>query len=283
MAVERLRGDGHVDGSHANGGGEPDAGAERERRLMALLREVVAEHGRLQAADLLGVNYKTVKRVLESGRLTPLVRDALERLQVTRDGQNGREGPERGGAPEQRAERLEGGLDALAGELRSGAHPPDAGADNAAASAAQVRPVATGRTGEPSAAEPAPAVAGVDPRPPIVVRRRFPDVVTAEPAGDDAEAYGAAWPLVEEWRWVREAHPHHGRGVRWLEAEARILALELAMLEEHGLTLPPESQPLRGFARRGQTGWRRAALNDARRALAWARVRRALTLGLWWA
>ena len=29
--------------------------------------------------------------------------------------------------------------------------------------------------------------------------------------------------------------------------------LVLAMLEEHGLTLPPERQPLRGFGRRGQT------------------------------
>ncbi|MCY4615168.1 MAG: hypothetical protein OXC71_02070 [Chloroflexi bacterium] len=105
--------------------------------------------------------------------------------------------------------------------------------------------------------------------------------MTVEPAGDDAEVYGAAWPLVEEWRWMREAHPEQGRGVRWLETEARILALELAMLDEHGLTLPPETQPLRGFARKGQTTWRRTALHDARRALAWARVRRVLTLGLW--
>ena len=43
--------------------------------------------------------------------------------------------------------------------------------------------------------------------------------------------------------------------------------LELAMLEERGLTLPPEKQPLRGFGRSGQTSWRRTALADARRAL----------------
>ena len=112
-------------------------------------------------------------------------------------------------------------------------------------------------------------------------RRPFPDVVTVELAADDAEVYGEAWPLIDEWRWMREAHPAHGSGVRWLETETRILALELAMLEEHGLTLPPETQPLRGFARNGQTTWRRTALHDVRRALAWARVRRVLTLGLW--
>ena len=48
--------------------------------------------------------------------------------------------------------------------------------------------------------------------------------------------------------------------------EERILKLELAMFEEHGLTLPPEKQPLRGFARNGQTNWRRAALYDTQRA-----------------
>ena len=60
---------------------------------------------------------------------------------------------------------------------------------------------------------------------------------------------------------------------------------EKAMLEEHWLTLPPETQPLRGFGRKGQTNWRRTALYDTklalrrRKLLRW--VRRALTLGLW--
>ena len=101
-----------------------------------------------------------------------------------------------------------------------------------------------------------------------------------------AEVYGEAWPLVEEWRWLQADHLDHGGGVRWLETEARILVLELTLLEEHGLTLPPETQPLRGFARKGQTGWRHSALHDTQRGLAWARrrrwVRRVLTFGLWW-
>ena len=67
--------------------------------------------------------------------------------------------------------------------------------------------------------------------------------------------------------------------------EEKLLTLELAMLEEHGLTLPPETQPLRGFGRKGQTSWRRTALHDTRVALRkrellrWAR--RVCTLGLW--
>ena len=64
----------------------------------------------------------------------------------------------------------------------------------------------------------------------------------------------------------------------------RILELELAMLEKHGLTLPPEPMPLTGHWRRGQLSWRWTALYDTQRArvkrelLRW--VRRILTLGL---
>ncbi len=57
------------------------------------------------------------------------------------------------------------------------------------------------------------------------------------------------------------------------------------MAEEHGLNLPPETQPLTGVWRNGQRRSIEAALGDTR----WARtrrellrwVRRILTLGLW--
>ncbi len=272
-----------MDGTHATGGGKPHAGAERERRLMALLREVVAEQGRLQAADLLGVNYKTVKRVVESGRLTPHVRDALERLEASRGRRGAEADPEHVGALERRIGQLEAELAALAEE------PSGEGQGSLSESSgdeAQQRDEDHSSTpapgGEPPVAKPTPAVAGMRPRTASALRRPFPDVVTVEPAGDDPDVYGEAWPLVEEWRELRADHAADGWGVRWLATEARILDLELEMLEGHGLTLPPETQPLRGFARRGQTTWRQAALRDTERALGRARVRRAFTLGLWW-
>lgn len=270
-----------MEGQHASGGGELDAGAERERRLMTLLREVVADKGRIQAADLLGVNYKTLKRVLESGRLTPLVRDALERFRLPHDGAGPAIRPERVGALERRIDRIEGRLTTLARERRATPRRPGVSGDGPAASRAEAQPAAPRQTSESSAGEPA-AVAGMRSRAPAALRRPFPEVVTVEPGDDDADVYGEAWPAVEEWRWLQAGHPDHGRGVRWLETEARILVLELALLEEHGLTLPPETQPLRGFARKGQTGWRHVALRDTQRRLAWAKLRRVLTLGLWW-
>ena len=76
-----------------------------------------------------------------------------------------------------------------------------------------------------------------------------------------------------------------GQSLSWLTTEERLLTLELAMLDDHGLTLPPETQALRGFGRKGQTNWRRTALYDTRVALRkrellrW--VRRVCTLWLW--
>ena len=109
--------------------------------------------------------------------------------------------------------------------------------------------------------------------------------MTLEPAGDDEDVFGHAWPLVQAWRGLKETHPNQGRGLAWLRVEERFLAVELALLEEHGLTLPPARFPLRGFDRNGQVNWRRKALDDTRRALGrrkllwWAG--RVLTLGRW--
>ena len=57
------------------------------------------------------------------------------------------------------------------------------------------------------------------------------------------------------------------------------------MLEDHGLTLPPETEPLRGLDRSSQLNWRKKALHvirmrRARRELLWSLLR-VLTLGLW--
>ena len=50
----------------------------REVRLLALLRDVVAEHGKVKAAETLGVSFRTLSRVEDMGRLTPRLADALE-------------------------------------------------------------------------------------------------------------------------------------------------------------------------------------------------------------
>ena len=78
------------------------------------------------------------------------------------------------------------------------------------------------------------------------MRREYPDLATREPASDDEAIFGEAWPLIVEWRGLKDAHPNEGKGLDWLAAQERVLELELELLEEHGMTLPPEKQPLRG-------------------------------------
>ena len=105
-----------------------------------------------------------------------------------------------------------------------------------------------------------------------------------EPA-DDEGVFGPAWPLIVEWRGLKDSRPDRGSSLSRLVTEERFLSLEMALLEEHGMTLPPETYPLRGLERVSQLNWRKAALYDTRRAREkrelLRRVRRVLTLGLW--
>ena len=286
-----------LNGDDAGDDGGVDVELLRRARLSAMLRELVRQEGKMEAAELLGVNYKTVARAEKSGRITGRMSDALERLLGPVDDPEAARLRERVGALEERMEGLEGGMEALAQELReglSGLRTPGAGRAGGRAAVGDVEAMAedeaqaqedNGEGAGRSETRAAPPVAGLGSRKPFRERRLDPEIVTVEPAEDDAEVYGAAWPLVEEWRGVRAGHPRRGGSLSWLVTEERLLMLELAMLEEHGLTLPPEKQPLRGFGRRGQTSWRWKALADTRVALRKRKllrwVRRVLTLWLW--
>ena len=82
-----------------------------------------------------------------------------------------------------------------------------------------------------------------------------------------------------------DGHPAQGRGLAWVSKRERILELEVALLEDHGLTLPPETEPLRGLDRGAQLNWRLKALHEFRKRRARLEllclVRRVLSLGLW--
>ena len=258
VAREEFTGaNGHQEKSRSGGNGGRDVAKLRRLRLKALLRELVDEEGRMEAAEMLGVAYRTLVRAEETGQFTGRMNDALHRLLGARHGPELAQLKERVGALEvqvnEMAERLSEAVDSQA--------------------QAEASPTVEGLQSSRRVAPPAP-------------RRTDPELVTEEPAADDAGVYGEAWPLVEEWRRLRQNHPNRGHTLSWLITEQRLLTLELAMMEQHGLTLPPETQPLRGFGRRGQTAWRWEALRDTRKALArrmiLRRLRRVLTLGLWW-
>ena len=256
-------------------------------RLMTLLQELVRDKGYQGAARVLEIDQKTVAESARTGVLTRRVRQALERALQEGVGSAAARQRERNDRLEERVQALEEGYEALGQEVSRRLYVVEGqvgglrGEDAQRVSQAEERPPETdaGR----SKAEAVGAGRNPPPRPSM--RREYPDLATREPA-DDEEVFGGAWPLVVQWRELKDAHPNEGKGLGWLADEERLLEVELALLEEHGMTLPPEKRPLRGFARSGQVNWRRTALHDTRRARARRelvlKVRRLATLGLWW-
>ena len=277
-----------------------------DQRLMGMLRDLVREKGRARTAELLAVDPRTLAACLKRGKPSRLMRAALERkldagpqpqqdtgslereARVLREAVTGElqalreEQAEALGQLEQRLERLESSqgtrepLPTPEEEVVVGGPPPraarqsDEGGEEAPPPAAEPvvggAPRPTAQAGAESGQQPEPAT---KPMP----ARLYPELVTEDPAPDDEEVYGEAWPLVAEWRRLWQAHVRPAGGLEWLRRAERILELEVAMLEEHRLTLPPATFPQRGIWRHGQLGWRWKALRDARRARAWGEAR----------
>ena len=288
-----------------------------DQRLMALLRDLVREKGRARTAEALAVDPRTLAACLKRGKPSRLMRAALERRldagpqpqedtgSVERESRLLREAVtgELKALREEQAEAL-GQLERRLEQLESSQHSreaPLARAEEAVVDGPPPRAVRQSDEGMQRAPAPDPepvvgraprrtAHSGAEPgQQPTPVKqsmaaRLYPELVTEDPAPDDEEVYGEAWPLGEEWRRLWEAHVRPGRGLEWLRRDERVLELEVAMLEEHRLTLPPATFPQRGVWRHGQLSGRWKALRDARRARAWGVARywsgRALSAGL---
>ena len=262
-------------------------------RLMSLLQEQVRDHGRRKAAEILGVDRRTLDASLDQGLLTRRIRGALEKALQSGVGSAAAQQRDRNDKLKDRLGDLEGLVEEQGEEMRAGRRAAeDAITEMREEQAQALRKLeralaqldAAGDAGEETRLGGrrglAPRTKGT-----AKLRREYPELVTLEPAGDDEDVFGDAWPLIQEWRELKETHPNEGKGLSWLVTEERFLAVELALLEDHGMTLPPARFPLRGFDRNGQINWRRKALDDTRKALrrrmllAWAR--QVLTLGRW--
>ena len=270
------------------GDGAPSIESLHELRLRALLNDLVNDLGPVKAAEQLGIDRKTLWRSEGAGQMSARLVEALERMLLERAVAAMEADRERVGALEERVAGLERRLaTAPAAGDGGGGNSGDVGsavADALRQEFAQEiqrleRRLEARRGGAPDAGS------GGSRTGQARSQRRYPDVVTWQPAGDDEQVYGAAWPLVDEWRRRWAGHSPTGRGLSWTSRRERILELEVAMLEEHGLTLPQETTPLRGLDRNAQLSWRERELAGVRQRraklelLRWAR--RALTLGLW--
>ena len=236
-------------------------------RLMALLQELVREKGYKGAARVLEIDPQTVTDSAKTGRLTRRVRDSLERALQEGVGSAAERQRKRNEELEERVDGLAGAIKGVAGEVETLGKEVRRRLSAIEGEVAALRRDDLQGTGAGHAgagpslqgsreAEAGATRAGRKPPSKPSMRREYPDLATREPAPDDEEIFGEAWPLIVEWRGLKDAHPNEGRGLEWLTAQERLLEVELALLEEHGMTLPPEKQPLRGLDRSGQTSWR---------------------------
>ena len=227
----------------------------RHMRLLALLRDMIEAEGKVQTAAALGVNYRTLVRHEETGRLTDRMADALER-------------------------ELRGSLEAVVGEVKAFRE------EHARSMRHVERRLVRLEAGSKGSVTPSPTGAETEPTKRRYVRSRtYPQLVTLEAEPDEDLVYGDAAPVIVEWRRVRAEFLKTGATLDRTEVQEPMLEMEIALVGEHELTLPPASFPWDEFDRRDKVWELTQDLKRVRaernRALLRRWLRRVLTCGLW--
>ena len=267
--------------------------------LLDLLNALVEERGRVPAAQVLGVNYRTLALCCDSRQVSRRMRRAL--LEFHDRGGDARGEPENGdgdGPPEgdeaflrQRVAELEDEnweLRELADEQASQLEELTrrlAALEDSQQSGDITEVVGVDADADDEHESDQGDNVARDWRPP---RRRpgMPDagVVTLEEQPDEEHAFGPAASLVAEWRRLRAGGDQVVNRVDRAQAAVRRWEMEAEMLGEYHLTLPPDAYPLDDGRRADHVRWRRDALAEARRELGRAKrarlLRRMITLGL---
>ena len=259
----------------------------RHMRLMALLRDMVDTEGGEKAAKALGVSYRTVSRTIESDRLTERMSAVLERHLLLGGGSAAAQQRKGIKALEKRVGELEEGLGIGLEELRGVFEKGIEGLrDEQAQGLRQLErrlaKIEAGRGAQDSADETRDAVEKTAVKP---AWRPYRDLVTMEPEPGEEQVYGDATPLIVEWRKVRAEYLDAGDGLSRAIAKERMRELEIELIGERELTLPPRTYPWDSSDRRDELWRRTQALERARVERARAQIRRwtrrVLTLGLW--
>ena len=258
------------------------------------------EHGAVEAAKVLGISYPSVAKVRDTRLLTPHITNALEMFMLSkanpviqefvtkvdslRDQVQGlhSRSQELSAAIEQAQSESKASQESLLKTVWSTARKVD---KLEAPEKKSTR--SPDRTGDDQKTASATAVSEEKPdqKTKWFPRRTYPQLVTEEPAEDDENVYKEAWPVVREWRELSKVHPVKGKTLTWMKRQERVLDLEVRLLDEFQLTLPPERHPIDKEWRKKLLQWHDDDLRSVRgwivRRLILRWVRRILTLGLW--
>lgn len=123
----------------------------------------------------------------------------------------------------------------------------------------------------------------------VAASRRYAELVTVEAEAEEERFYRAAMEVVAEWRLARlpreQAAASTGSRLERLQADERLLELELDLVGAHGPTLPTADRPWDGIRRQSELRVLDQAIGrvrrDRRRAQLAHSSLRLLTLGLW--
>ena len=269
-----------MNGDSGVGTPTPSLESVQELRLLVLLHDLVRREGQTGTAAVVGVHRKTVAAAVHTGRLSRRMRDALERhlLQgATADALTGKAEGQHQPWEQQLAAALRSEREELLAAISTQVQQlRDEVAQRTQALEQRLAALEAHR-GEGGGATP-PGQRPQD------GQQVAPQVVTAAPAAGDAAAYGAAAPLVVAWRQARDTRAGATDHLSAVGAEERLRELELALIEDHHLTLPPATYPWDALTRRNEVDWRRRTLARVCKERRWAtwrrRLRRVLTLGL---
>ena len=257
----------------------------RHMRLLAPLRDMIDDGGKVKAAKALGVNYRTMSKAVGSGTLTDRMSDALERHLLLGGGSAAAQQRDRVDALVERVSALErelrGGLEAVVGEVKAFRE------EHARSMRHVERRLVRLEAGGHGSVTPSPTGADSEPGPKrrYAPSRPYPQLVTLEAEPDEDLVYGEATPVIVEWREVRAEFLKTGATLDRTEVQEPMLEMEIAFVGEHELTLPPASFPWDEFDRRDKVWERTQDLKRVRaewnRALLRRWLRRVLTFGLW--
>ena len=254
--------------------------------LLDLLDALVESRGKVAAAEVLGVNYRTMTNCYDSRRVSRRMRRALQEFrdaggvaievgggddvstdsQVEALGKRAAELEEENRELRELVEAQAIQLEALQGQISRLEEEEHSAGDAERVGVYEV----DGQRLPPSRGA-GPLNAGV---------------VTLETQPDEEDAFGPAAPLVAEWRSLRNPAARLGSRVERARTAVRRWELEVELLRDFLLTLPPETEPLDDSRRADHIRWRQEALTEAGREFTRAKrirvLRRFLTLGLWW-
>ena len=241
-------------------------GSAREAKLRGFLQDLVEREGRAEVAERLGVSERTVRRALASPQLSPFMTECLQR-----EWDQAAVAQEPASLPEQ--------LRKLARRLADLEEIADAQLDELWEVGHDLRQIRDAYAPEP--------VLGTDGGFAADGKqgRSIPGLVTVEPLPDDGDVFGEALPVVAEWRRTLRALDDPADTLAWIGMTERLLRLEIQLIDDRQLILPPADGPWDDVRRDNELQLRQHRLRQLRVQRAWTEplhwTARLVTLGRW--